>query len=833
MATAPAASNTLPKRPCRVQPLVVLLGALCGGILIDRFAGLPLAVWFFMAGIGFALWAILWWNDAVQAAAVALCLVAAAVSGVWHHCWWNHYPADHLARGFDESRRPACLEVTVLNLPRIYPAPPRDPMRTIPLGDRTQLDVRTTRIRNGATWQAASGVMRMTVDGHLLGITAGDRLEVFGHVARPETPKNPNEFDFASHARSNRRLTGIFVSHPDCVRLVERGSPYHWRRMLAAVRNRCRGVLWQHLEHRPAGLAQAVLLGAREELGSDRTEEFFTTGTIHLLAISGLHVGILACGVWWLTRVFNFGRRTALVFAAVTIVLYATLVEARPPVLRATALIVVFCVAQLVGRRSFGFNTLAAAGILILAMNPAAILNVGTQLSFLAVAIMAGAVLPPTYAPAEDPLTRLIENTRPWPVRMWRKWLRQLWRLWLLSALIWGFTLPLTAYRFHLVSPIALVLNPLLIFPITVALFSGFAVLLLGWLSPLLADICGTVCNVSFQFIESAVHFAHETPGTYFWTSGPKFWWVAGFYFVLTLLVVSRLPRRWNATLIVTMIAIGLLSARSTQRALEKTADRPLRCTFVAVGHGCAVLIELPSKQTLLYDAGRLGSPRPALQSISAVLWSRGIEHIDAIVLSHADADHYNVLPELLKRVSVGVVYVSPFMFETPNESLLALRESIAAAGVPMRTLRANMRLSIAGSTSIDVLHPTGHAAAGGDNANSIVLRLEHQGSRILLTGDLEGQGMDRVLRGEPSCHDVVLAPHHGSARSSPVRFAAWSRPKYLVISGGEQVINDSVRDPFEKIGATVLNTATDGAVFVTVDGKRLTLKTWADQRPP
>ena len=120
---------------------------------------------------------------------------------------------------------------------------------------------------------------------------------------------------------------------------------------------------------------------------------------------------------------------------------------------------------------------------------------------------------------------------------------------------------------------------------------------------------------------------------------------------------------------------------RRRQAADRQSQPRPLACNFVAVGHGVSVLVELPDGRNLLYDAGRLGSPLAGVRPVSSVLWSRGITHLDAVVISHADADHFNATPGLLERFSVGAIYVSPVMFEELPPAVKELHErSIAAA---------------------------------------------------------------------------------------------------------------------------------------------------------
>jgi len=263
---------------------------------------------------------------------------------------------------------------------------------------------------------------------------------------------------------------------------------------------------------------------------------------------------------------------------------------------------------------------------------------------------------------------------------------------------------------------------------------------------------------------------------------------------------------------------------------LARHGSRPLVCHFVAVGHGVSVLVELPDGRNLLYDSGRLGSPLTGVRPVSSVLWSRGITHLDAIVISHADADHFNAIPGLLERFSVGAIYVSPVMFERLPPAVKELRDAIVRAGVPIREIHGGQRLSATSGTTIEVLHPPRKGVYGSDNANSIVLLIEHEGRRILLTGDLESPGLDDLLAEEPLDCDVVLAPHHGSPRSNPGKFADWSRPEHVVISGrrslGDLATIESVKSSFRLRGAEVLHTAEDGCIRVESSRQGLSITT-------
>src|SRR5207244_2430681 len=131
------------------------------------------------------------------------------------------------------------------------------------------------------------------------------------------------------------------------------------------------GLLWRHLGTRRSGLASAMFLGAREELEPEQTQAFLETGTIHLLVISGLNVGILASCLFLALRTALVPQRWALAIVALACVLYAATTDAQPPVVRAAVMVMIGCAAVSLGREALGYNTIAAAGLVVLAFNPA------------------------------------------------------------------------------------------------------------------------------------------------------------------------------------------------------------------------------------------------------------------------------------------------------------------------------------------------------------------------------------------------------------------------------------------------------------------------------
>ena len=788
------------------------------------------ATWWGLAGAFLLGWWLVW-RGRHDRAAVCLLLAAAAFTGAaWHDLRWYVFGREEIGRYARYDAEPACLRAIARESPERVSAPQPTPLRAIPGGERSRLLVELTAIRDGTAWRPACGVCQLTVNGHLLGVRAGDRLRIFGQLSRPVPPRNPGEFDFAAHARAERQLARVRSSAPESVSVVEQGSRWTFASRLDAVRTSGKLFVREMVGPRRAGLAAAILLGAREGLQYDVTEPYLVTGTIHVLVVSGMNVAILASGLYGLTWAGWLRRRVALSLIICLVAAYTLMAEVQPPVVRAAVLGVLLCIAAWIGRRGVAFNSLAAAALIVLAINPADLFRTGPQLSFLAVATLIWVghrTLPHRGEPA-DRLDQMLTAAAPWPKRAFQWSLR--WTGWLIvtSAAVWLVTLPLVLMKFHVASPIAVLISPAVWLSVVVAMWSGFIMLTVGWLAPPLGAVSGWLCDFSLGGLEYVVGFAESVPAGHFWAPGPAWWWVLGFYCALLAAMIwnfgeinragrALAPVRWRAAALSAWILVGLVPP------LARAATRDgLECSFVAVGHGTCVVLETPTGETLLYDAGALGAPEYATQTIASYLWQRGIMRIDGLVISHADVDHYNAVPGLLERFSIGTVYVSPVMFDGFGDAAArggpqVLRDAIRRAGVPIREIWAGDRLRVGRELVINVLHPPRRGVVGSDNANSVTLAIEYSGLRVLLPGDLESPGLDDLLAELPYDCDVLLAPHHGSRQSDPPGFAAWSTPEWVVISGGRSEEVGPVVATYRQAGAKVLRTHETGTVRLSL----------------
>jgi len=173
--------------------------------------------------------------------------------------------------------------------------------------------------------------------------------------------------------------------------------------------------------------------------------------------------------------------------------------------------------------------------------------------------------------------------------------------------------------------------------------------------------------------------------------------------------------------------------------------------------------------------------------SLQNALWDRGRAWIDAVVISHSDVDHFNGIPGLTRRIGVGQVFVHSSFLDFDELPVRQTVDELAREQVPLRIVWQGDHIPLDDQVSVEVLHPARGRKYASDNASSLVLAIEYRGQKILLTGDVEGRGLQSLLAQEPVTSRVLLAPHHGSRTANPVELAEWARPQVVIVSGSHR----------------------------------------------
>ena len=541
----------------------------------------------------------------------------------------------------------------------------------------------------------------------------------------------------------------------------------------------------------PAAVLAAIGVGARHLISRDQWERYATTGTSHLMAISGLHIGLAATAAFMMI-VFVLGvcrlrgnhLDHGIISAAIVATLYAVISGFAVPSQRATMMLGLAALAFFSRRRADPARIVAAVALLVFIVDPISIMMPGFGLSFGAVVALLWFAKSASLSPRDE--RYLAKATAA---------LRKLFGM--QFALLFGL-MPLTALIFHRISFIAPVANMIVVpvfslitVPLTLAsmiihpVWEGGASWLLG------------AAAKSVQVVERVIFEAAQVPGASAEPSG-----IGGddgtyLCFILLPAIWLVLPRGWPGRGIAPLGIVALL--------LHSPALPPRDCVDVHVldvGQGLAVALQT-RQRFVLFDTGASyrGGGSAAEQLVLPFMRYKGLDKIDWLVVSHADDDHAGGVSALTGEIAVGGILV--------GEPLPRLRQSSMScvAGHSWR----------AGAAVFRVLHPgPGNLMTGNDSSCVIAVSVgEHQ---LILTGDIETAGEQRLLA-ESDLQGVtaVVIPHHGSLTSSSPRFVNRLRPNLAIASAGRNNRWDFPKDRvvrrWEGAGATVLSTASSGAI--------------------
>ncbi len=830
-------------RPFVVSPFLAVLSALAAGIAIDRFIE-PWATrkWFGLA-LAFTSVPFLFLRRPMIGAVAALAAFV-ALGGGWHHYRYSDIAPDDLSLHVTETGRPVWVRGVVREALGLRSSAGFGASGIAAVSTRFVLDF--TEICNGSSWHKVSGRAITIVTGDLHEILTGQSVEAAGQLALLAPPLNPGEFDYRAFERIEGVRMRFTVGEPRSFWRRWGGSDSWFGRLLGRVRSWSRARLFERIEPSVAPLAAALILGQREGIEPEVNDAFARTGTTHLLAISGLQLAALAGALGVVLRLAGLARRPAYLVVGIAMIAYAAVVGPAPSVVRATVMTAAFCLASIVGRQQRSANTLSLAALGTLGVNPSYLFDVGCQLSFLAIGSLIWLVPPAVtfvhrcllwlrarFARSYGPLDDLEREFEPG----WRTACRRAGEFLIdglvASAVVYLAALPLVAMRFHLISPIGVILNIPLIPLTTAALLLGAVGLAFSTIWGPLGTPFAWAAAVFLKWTKALVLLGVNQAWGHHFVVGPAWGWVLVFYIALVLAVVARvqcerlggrLPwRRWLLSfpwwlLLGWPILAWLLAASLPAR------QATLEVEFLSVGHGLAVLIQTPDGRAFLYDCGRLGDPSVGRRIIAPALWARGVGRIEAVYLSHADQDHYDGLLDLLDRFRIGAVYVTPGFGGPANPSAIDLLERIKSRGVPIHPVSAPQAWETAGVSFVVRHPPVGWHPEASDNAHSIVLDIACAGRHLLLTGDLELSGLDLLVeqpRPEPP-PEVMLAPHHGGRTANPEWLYEWARPRLIVASQRPPTSakNDAL-GPIERLGIPILRTWRRGAIRLwwTADG--------------
>lgn len=386
---------------------------------------------------------------------------------------------------------------------------------------------------------------------------------------------------------------------------------------------------------------------------------------------------------------------------------------------------------------------------------------------------------------------------------------------------------PLIAQQFHLISITGLVVNLVLVPFTTLTLAAGYFFVATALLLPTLAPAASLPFDTCLTLMNRSVTLSAELRGGFVMIPDLPAWFLPVWYVTLAASALASTPiRRHTFRLILMLLTAHQLSAAAS------IPDHPgLTCTALSVGHGNAIVVETAGR-VILFDAGAMNRGGRTATTIAGFLWHRGYRMIDAIVISHPDADHYNATAGLIERLPVGQIITTQQFLDSSALEVQHLLRRLQEMQIPVTIAHHQDSIQLESlhlqflqfqttptSTSPAAPTQTPPHSASDDNPSSLTAVLRYAGHQLCFPGDLEGPGQQQLLPFLPVC-SLLISPHHGSPPANTPELAAITQPQTLIVSARDDRHLQRLKNTFPT--SRILHTSTSGAITMSIspDGR-------------
>ncbi len=686
-------------------------------------------------------------------------------------------------------------------------------------GWRAEMEVMSV-CRGDTLWQT-SGRMLVRFGEQVTEATYGDHLALRVVPTLPEPARNPGGFDYRDYLALRGIRALAYVSRNEQVLLKEEHQGAWWMEGVIPVRGIIRGAIEQNLSGGPAGLLKGILLGDKRAVPTEVRDAFTRCGVNHVLAVSGLHVGLIASVVFFGLRLCGIGRGITVWMTVFLLVVYALVTGLPPSVVRACVMASLILLGQLGEWEGEGWNALGVAGLVGLIFRPADILDVGFQLSF---AATGGIML--FYRPLTDCLPK-------WGGHFVGQ---MIWAPLAVSLAAQITTMPFMITYFGVVSIVGLVANLIIVPLIGLAAALG----LVGvFVYPLLPTVVMWLNGANWVILKIAIGLA-QFMASVSWAAVdvphlPLFLW--GIYGLGVLLFLPQFRQRPYRIYVFGGV---LLCANWGVWQPRLLARQHMEVFVLDIGQGDAIFMRFPNGKTMLVDGGiRTQHIDMGTRVVLPFLRSQGISYIDVVVGSHAHSDHIGGLIAVLDRVNVGHYLDSGQFAETWTAR--EIHRLVQEKNIRYHVVAAGDSLVGLGGVGGVVLHPSPSFVAPEEgvshdlNNGSVVIRFDYLGMALLLTGDIEHETDGALLRWKDRLRaDILKAAHHGSRTSSTKAFLDGVHPTWVAVSCG---VKNKFRHPspeviqrYAEMGLNILRTDLSGAIRFVLSGDGITTQTWLNR---
>ncbi|MCF6269751.1 MAG: DNA internalization-related competence protein ComEC/Rec2 [Melioribacteraceae bacterium] len=643
----------------------------------------------------------------------------------------------------------------------------------------------------------------------------GNKLKVTGVLRKGRGKRNPGEFDYYKYLQSIEVAGIVYIKKMKDVTIVE-PSINHFRNTIFEARKWVAKRLETSHNKRTASLLKGLLLADRSEIDYRTKESFINSGVIHVLAVSGLHVGFIVLIFIFLTSRISIYPRTILTVIGLTAFLLLT--GSPASVFRATIMVVVVLIIYLSNRTYNSVNGLSIAALILLLIDPSEIFNPGFQLSFSAV--LSILIVYPILSEKITTKKRVLRY------------------LLLFSAVSFSAqlgTLPFTLIYFQKLSIISLFANLLVIPIIGIIVGLGVLTIFVSTFSTLFSLFFASANMLFTDILMGIVDITGTQQFSYFYI--PNFSLIDGFIFYLFLIIiiysVKQFSNTYSLVLLLFLIGLNLFFFLQLDNK-ELLPDGKFSIVMIDIGQGDGILLKFPNGETALVDAGNATPTFDNGERIIAPLLRRlSIKQIDYGFISHVDSDHYKGFLSLIKNGWIKKIYKP--RIDTTLKKDIRLEEVINENDVKLKYYSKSKMMF--GNVAFYTLNDTTNSRYKSFSANnkSGVYKIVHGNNSFLFVGDAEYPAEKTLVKtyGEFLDSDILKVGHHGSKSSSSQLFINAVTPDVGIISAGlDNGFGHPVKlilDRFQINNVELYRTDIEGAIILQSDGESVKKVNWRE----
>jgi competence protein ComEC len=647
-------------------------------------------------------------------------------------------------------------------------------------------------------------------------LSYGESVEIDGKIQAPPPAMNPGQFDYAHYLRTKGVAYVIYAGpgkwHP-LRNAGSRGSIF--LRWANGLKRKADNTLYRYLPYPENALLDGILLGERASLPDEMVQSFFLTGTIHILAVSGMITAFIAGLLFTVFRALQIKRKWAAGLTLIGLLFFVFMTGAHPPVCRAGLFSALALVAVLFERRIHGGVLLMTTAILLVFLNPFVLEDLSFQISFLATAglmVMASWMME-KLSFLWRPAALLVTSTTAAQLAVW-------------CLIIYDFN-QLSLYS---------ILSNLVIVPLALFSTAGGLVLLAGaFLHPALGNLFGAACEVPLTLLIYLSDKLAQLPKAEWIVASPPLAWVILFHALLLFSFLCFWPGRepespsenWKRKKRIfhrgRQLSIGLwtlfLMGTGIFWFFSVLRSQPFRITFLDVGNTNAVVLRSSEGKILVIDGGKGTHGPDRYQPVVAYLRHLGIQKIDAVLETHPDRDRADGLVNILSAFPTGSAFAG-FKLKTQEREYGAFQEALQDHGIRPQELSGGSKMDVLKPAVVLIEHPPADylPRTHPDNNRSVVILVSFGSFRLLLAGDLQKEGLLKIMKNHQPFPkmDWLMAPYHGRMGGEPALCASRFHPQYVVLSDWKD--NPQTRKLYQEAGAVVFSTSDEGAIEVEVE---------------